>query len=101
MHKLFSKPDAKYQGKKRDNNVTAGADDAKNGFVVGHTDGVPNASLQKFRTLQRYHGGPNQERMAYMEAHSPLTIRKLAVSVEQVSIFLTSGICLCSLISRN
>jgi hypothetical protein len=65
--------------------------DPGNGFVVGHTDGVPNADLQKLRTLQRYHGGPNQERMAFMEGHSPLTKRDLAVSAEQVSIFLTSG----------
>lgn len=61
------------------------------GYVIGHTDGVPNAPVQKLRTLQRYHGGPNQERMAFMEKHSALTAKDLAVSAEQVSIFLTAG----------
>jgi hypothetical protein len=61
-------------------------------YVVGHTDGVHGAPVQKLRTLQRYHGGPNLERMEYLEAHSPLTRRKLAVSAEQVSMFLTAGV---------
>lgn len=43
------------------------------------------------RTIQRYGGGRNQERAAYMEKHSALTKNKLAVSAEQVSIFLTGG----------
>ncbi|RDW88676.1 hypothetical protein BP6252_00708 [Coleophoma cylindrospora] len=60
------------------------------GYVVGHTDGVPDAPVQKLRTLQRYHGGPNQERMAFMERHSALTAKNLAVSAEQVSIFLAA-----------
>ena len=42
------------------------------------------------RTLQQYHGGPNQERNEFMEKHSALAEKKLAVVVEQVSIFLTS-----------
>ena len=42
------------------------------------------------RTLQQYHGGPNQERNEFMEKHSALAEKKLAVAVEQVSIFLTS-----------
>jgi hypothetical protein len=32
------------------------------------------------------------EWIAYMEAHSPLTSKRLAVAAEQVSIFLTDGI---------
>ncbi|KAM3066626.1 hypothetical protein ACMFMG_002340 [Clarireedia jacksonii] len=64
--------------------------DPTDGFVTAHTDGVKGAPVQKLRTLQRYHGGPNQERMAYMEKHSPLTQQSLAVSAEQVSIFLTA-----------
>ncbi|GME26679.1 putative family metal ion protein [Neofusicoccum parvum] len=44
----------------------------------------------KFRTLQRYRGGPNIERTEYMERHSALSDKHLAVSVEQVSIFLCS-----------
>jgi Mg2+ and Co2+ transporter CorA len=43
-----------------------------------------------YKTLQRYRGGSNFERTIYMERNSMLTKRDLAVSVEQVSIFLTS-----------
>ncbi|MCJ1250853.1 hypothetical protein MMC30_008081 [Trapelia coarctata] len=59
--------------------------------------GTPNgASLTRktpnipIRTLQQYHGGPNQERNEFMETHSALADKKLAVAVEQVSIFLTA-----------
>lgn len=61
------------------------------GFVSAHTEGVYNAPIHKLRTLQRYHGGPNQERIAFMEEKSALTAKNLAVNAEQVSIFLTSG----------
>jgi len=44
---------------------------------------------QSVRTLQRYRGGPNAERIDFMESKSALTKRNLAVSVEQVSIFVT------------
>ncbi|KAJ5611492.1 hypothetical protein N7528_008597 [Penicillium herquei] len=40
------------------------------------------------RSLQRYHGGPNQDRTEFMERHASLASRKLAVTMEQVSIFL-------------
>lgn len=42
------------------------------------------------RTLQRYRGGPNIERTEYMESQSALAKKDLAVSVEQVSAFITS-----------
>ena len=45
-------------------------------------------NLPQPRTLQRYNGGPNLDRMAYMEGHSALTKKDLAVCAEQVSIFL-------------
>ncbi|KAF2809145.1 uncharacterized protein BDZ99DRAFT_463952 [Mytilinidion resinicola] len=45
---------------------------------------------EQIRTLQRYRGGPNIERTIYMERNSTLAKKKLAVSVEQVSMFLTS-----------
>jgi hypothetical protein len=61
------------------------------GIVRAHTMGVADAPVQKLRTLQRYHGGPNQERMDFMEAKSPLQEQSLAVSAEQVSLFLCSG----------
>jgi len=85
-----SKTMEKYDEKQRKANLVAGVHDPTNGYVTGHTEGTPSAAMQKLRTLQRYQGGPNQERMSYMEAHSPLTKRKLAVSAEQVSIFLTA-----------
>ena len=40
------------------------------------------------RTLQRYRGNPNEERTDFMEKNSALREKGLAVSVEQVSIFL-------------
>lgn len=42
------------------------------------------------RTLQRYRGGPNVERILYLEQNSALTDKRLTVSVEQVGIFLCS-----------
>lgn len=57
---------------------------AANGDIHLHTSTVP------FKTLQRYHGGPNEDRTEYMERVSPLTQKSLAVSVEQVSIFLSA-----------
>jgi Mg2+ and Co2+ transporter CorA len=41
-----------------------------------------------YRTIQRYRGGINIDRELYMERNSPLTKKGLAVSIEQVSIFL-------------
>ncbi|MCJ1343532.1 hypothetical protein MMC31_001727, partial [Peltigera leucophlebia] len=48
------------------------------------------APVSHVRTLQRYHGGPNEERIQFMEEHSALASKGLGVAVEQVSIFLTS-----------
>ncbi|KAF2398849.1 hypothetical protein EJ06DRAFT_558026 [Trichodelitschia bisporula] len=48
---------------------------------------TPNSS---YRTLHRYRGGVNTERTLYMERNSGLTRKNLAVSVEQVSLFLTA-----------
>ncbi|KAA8569007.1 hypothetical protein EYC84_007975 [Monilinia fructicola] len=67
-----------------------GVHDPTNEYITAHTDGVQSSPVQKLRTLQRYHGGPNQERATHMEKISPLTQKKLAVSAEQVSIFLTA-----------
>lgn len=63
---------------------------ATNGFVVAQTASASNASLTTVRTLQRFHGGPNEERITFMEKHSALSSKNLGVSVEQVSIFLTA-----------
>ncbi|KAF2025192.1 hypothetical protein EK21DRAFT_77031 [Setomelanomma holmii] len=45
-------------------------------------------STEHIRTLQRYRGGPNIDRILYLEQHSALTPKHLTVSVEQVSVFL-------------
>ncbi|KAJ8123400.1 hypothetical protein O1611_g9599 [Lasiodiplodia mahajangana] len=42
------------------------------------------------RTLQRYHAVPNAARTEYMEKHSALATKGLAVSAEQVAMFITS-----------
>ncbi|RFU31777.1 hypothetical protein B7463_g4562, partial [Scytalidium lignicola] len=62
----------------------------RNGFSDPH-NAMSQAAALKPRTLQRYHAGPNQERASFMERNSELTKKNLAVSVEQVSIFLTSN----------
>jgi hypothetical protein len=45
---------------------------------------------KQLRTLQSYHANANDLRVEFMEKHSALASRKLAVVAEQVSIFLTS-----------
>lgn len=63
---------------------------AGKGFVKVHSSSTMSAPVTHVRTLQRYHGGPNEERIEFMEKHSALASKSLGVSVEQVSIFLTS-----------
>lgn len=51
--------------------------------------GIPAPpSTEHIRTLQRYRGGPNIDRILYLEQNSALTPKHLTVSVEQVCIFL-------------
>ncbi|KAF2259267.1 hypothetical protein CC78DRAFT_537202 [Lojkania enalia] len=50
----------------------------------------PAPAHGNFRTLQRYRGGPNVDRILYLEEHSALRGLRRAVSVEQVSIFMCS-----------
>lgn len=40
------------------------------------------------RTLQRFRGGPNEDRIEFMERHAVLASRGLGVAIEQVSVFL-------------
>lgn len=84
---LFS---SKPKRKTMNGHMVAGVHDSRNSQITGHTDGEKGAPIKKMRTLQRFHGGPNEDRMAYMEKHSALTRKQLAVSAEQVSIFLTA-----------
>lgn len=46
--------------------------------------------VNSFRTLQRFKAGANMARIDFMESKSALSSKGLAVSVEQVSIFLTA-----------
>ena len=72
--------------------TAADIDDPLKGYATANGHAKPNKRTTKMRTLQRYHGGPNTniERTEYMEKHSALAAKHLAVGVEQVSIFLTS-----------
>ncbi|KAE8148142.1 hypothetical protein BDV25DRAFT_22438 [Aspergillus avenaceus] len=40
------------------------------------------------RSMQRYRGGPNEDRIEFMERHAVLAAKRLCVALEQVSIFL-------------
>ena len=64
--------------------------DPMKGFVKAHATPSTSSSVKKVRTLQRYHGGPNETRIEFMEKHSALASKNLGVGVEQVSIFLTA-----------
>ena len=64
--------------------------DPSNGFVMEQSSLTVKAPISNARTLQRYHGGPNEERIEFMEKHSALASKNLGVGVEQVSIFLTA-----------
>ena len=59
--------------------------DPTNGFVTAHVFPSASSRVTQLRTLQRYHGGPNEERIQFMERHSALASKNLGVSVEQVS----------------
>lgn len=71
-------------------NKQNGTHSPKEDFVKAHTAPDTASSIQKVRTLQRYHGGPNEACILFMEKHSALASKNLGVGVEQVSIFLTS-----------
>ena len=70
--------------------TSSGFADAGKGFVKAHSSSTMDAPVTNVRTLQRYHGGPNEERIEFMEKHSALASKSLGVGVEQVSIFLIS-----------
>jgi Mg2+ and Co2+ transporter CorA len=80
-----------FSGKPKPKGFVGGVHNPANDTITGHTDGSGGAPIKKFKTIQRYHGGNNEERMQYLEKHSALTNKGMAVSAEQVSIFLTNG----------
>lgn len=49
---------------------------------------VARAASSTARSLQRYRGGPNEDRIEFMERHASLASKGLCVTLEQVSIFL-------------
>ncbi len=63
--------------------------DTTNGFASASSSESFKSTSKPIRTLQRYFGGPNKERIEFMERKSALASKCLGVSVEQVSIFLT------------
>ncbi|KAL0636907.1 hypothetical protein Q9L58_004129 [Maublancomyces gigas] len=65
---------------------TSVTDEDANEFLHAGDD----PAINKVKTIQKYYGGPNKERTEYMEKHSSLASKGLAVSVEQVSMFLTA-----------
>ncbi|KAI0976337.1 hypothetical protein F4678DRAFT_469315 [Xylaria arbuscula] len=61
-----------------------------NEFPQGPTGPSGIFNPNTLRTLQRYHAAPNAARTEYMERHSALASKRLAVSAEQVAMFITS-----------
>lgn len=60
---------------------------SSNSFKTSSKAGSPWAP-KKIRSMQRYHSGPNQDRIEFMERHAVLRRKDIGVSMEQVSIFL-------------
>lgn len=70
--------------------TSADTHDPAKGFINARKAASIKGPVSHVRTLQRYHGGPNEERIQFMEKHSALASKNLGVGVEQVSIFMTS-----------
>jgi len=64
------------------------ADRNVNGFVVAHSGVSQSSPIKPIRTLHRYESAQIPGHTVFMENHSVLADEDLAVSVEQVSIFL-------------
>ena len=62
--------------------------DANGGPVL--SDGSTLEKTSMLRSLQQFHASGNEARTDFMERHSSLASRNMAVSAEQVSIFLTN-----------
>lgn len=70
-------------------------------YSRAHNPSSPIAGSRVIRTLQRYRGGPNQERIEFLERHSALVNKNLVVSVEQVAIFLMGDNTVISFFERS
>ncbi|KAI9795697.1 MAG: hypothetical protein M1833_006866 [Piccolia ochrophora] len=92
LYSFFARPDSKSKAPTHPQPIDTPADmhDPITGFARMASHPSSLHTNRNVRTLQRYHGGPNAERIDHMELNSPLASKNLGVSVEQVSIFLTS-----------
>ncbi|KAK6536534.1 hypothetical protein TWF281_000762 [Arthrobotrys megalospora] len=77
---------------------TVDSDDESIPEVQGHSEG---SDIKTIQTLQRYHGGPNYERILFMERNSSLSQKDYAVAVEQCSIFLCDDNTVISFFERS
>ncbi|CDM30981.1 hypothetical protein DTO013E5_375 [Penicillium roqueforti] len=60
----------------------------QNSTQNSHFGNVGATTDTSARSLQRYRGGPNEDRIEFMERHAALSAKGLCVTLEQVSIFL-------------
>lgn len=66
-----------------------GPDSSGKPSVQGQSGSDTNSSpTTPGRSVQRFRGGPNEDRIAFMERHAVLAPKNLSVTLEQVSIFL-------------
>ncbi|KAK0637399.1 hypothetical protein B0T17DRAFT_588262 [Bombardia bombarda] len=97
-HKRLSKRLKRFfkSSEKRASNSTAetgletGKDGTLNPYASSQPIGLPShPGFDQLRTLQRYHAAPDDPRTRFMEKHSALNSKDLAVACEQVSMFIT------------
>lgn len=55
---------------------------------ASHYKDITPTTQATARSLQRYRGGPNEDRIEFMERHAALASKGLSVILEQISIFL-------------
>ncbi|KAL8908961.1 MAG: hypothetical protein Q9207_000537 [Kuettlingeria erythrocarpa] len=55
-----------------------------NGFITAHESLSTKSRITQVRTLQRYHGGPNEERIEFMEKHSALASKNLGAIIDAI-----------------
>lgn len=68
-------------------NLESGTQPLSGAAMMPDIEDLPHVNA--FRTIQRYHSSPNDARTDFMESHSALSSRNLAVAAEQVSMFIT------------
>ncbi|KAK4237272.1 hypothetical protein C8A03DRAFT_16156 [Achaetomium macrosporum] len=91
LRKAFSGEPSRDREKEPGGGKTSSSGDL-GGYLRSHPAGLSNVpkNLSQLRTLQRYQASPNDPRTQYMEKHSALASRDLAVACEQVSMFITN-----------